>query len=401
MYLKLADRIIRTQIEGLHFVGCPRKSILYALNDHSFDLVETFLKGHEIDLESLPQDDQNLLNELLSEDFFKETLDAQHPARTAYLHITSLCNMNCIGCYSERDNRNKTGDLSLSDMKVVIDNLSKANVKTIIISGGEPFLRKDLIEIIQYIKQKEIRISCITNGLASIREYEAAMPYLDDLSFSLDGFSEESSTLRANAFADSNAKIKELSAKGLQIAIIFTLHKKNYTSYLNMVQLAKRYNIPYNFSLFTAIPNDGNNEYQFSDIDLLKLYEISDNDLAIADTPLSKSLSCSSCCGAGRTLVSVSSRGDVFPCHLMNEAEFKMGNALKDDINKLIIKTPKDGYYSVDRKEDCKGCDHAYLCGGGCLYRSYALYGDLNKKDQLCDLFKLSVARTIHKLMMA
>jgi len=82
------------------------------------------------------------------------------------LQITRHCNLKCIHC-CESD---QMPDNSIQKIKIIIDKLSNAGLKKICITGGEPFLRKDLTEILEYVFNKNIQITLSTNGFLIDKE---------------------------------------------------------------------------------------------------------------------------------------------------------------------------------------------------------------------------------------
>ena len=78
------------------------------------------------------------------------------PLQSAYLHVTHHCNLNCIGCYSAVDARNARRDLTLDELRGIIDALADAGCRHLVISGGEPFLRDDLPAIVAYARERGI-----------------------------------------------------------------------------------------------------------------------------------------------------------------------------------------------------------------------------------------------------
>lgn len=77
------------------------------------------------------------------------------------------CNIQCRGCY----NLYKTYVKPLSQIKSDIDlALKKRNLETITLLGGEPTLHPDLIEIMQYIKSKNVTCEMLTNGVAFLED---------------------------------------------------------------------------------------------------------------------------------------------------------------------------------------------------------------------------------------
>ena len=83
---------------------------------------------------------------------------------TLFFFITSNCNSRCKGCFYWK-NINKVKELSLEDIKVMFGRMPDIN--HISISGGEPFLRKDIVEICEvFAKGNNVKsITIPTNGL--------------------------------------------------------------------------------------------------------------------------------------------------------------------------------------------------------------------------------------------
>lgn len=72
--------------------------------------------------------------------------------------ITNRCNLMCKHCYAESNSRKPSEDLPLDTVKNVVDQLSDLGCVIIALAGGEPLMRKDLPQIIEYIKNKGIDV---------------------------------------------------------------------------------------------------------------------------------------------------------------------------------------------------------------------------------------------------
>lgn len=113
------------------------------------------------------------------------------------LEITKRCNLKCIHCdirkthetYSDIINK----EFSTSEVKEIIDSLKSFGTKYISISGGEPFLRKDIFELIEYIKNTGMGLHISTNGLLITKEVAKRINDLglNTVSISLDAVSPE------------------------------------------------------------------------------------------------------------------------------------------------------------------------------------------------------------------
>ena len=73
--------------------------------------------------------------------------------------ITPRCNMKCKHCLFFNNNcKDLKKELTTEEVFKIIDNVCKdTSVKAIWISGGEPLLRNDIVEICKYIKSKNIK----------------------------------------------------------------------------------------------------------------------------------------------------------------------------------------------------------------------------------------------------
>lgn len=93
------------------------------------------------------------------------------------IEIIQKCPNNCMHC-SSISGMNCKEFLKADLIKKVFDGLKKLNVDELSISGGEPFLHKDLVEIVKYGKQKGFRINIYTSGIM-LNEENEVIP-LDD-----------------------------------------------------------------------------------------------------------------------------------------------------------------------------------------------------------------------------
>ncbi|MBN1981624.1 MAG: radical SAM protein, partial [Chitinivibrionales bacterium] len=81
---------------------------------------------------------------------------------TAILEITKRCNASCDYCYI-KDNDSK--DLSTAEIKRIIDKLADAGILFLIFTGGDPFIRDDIIDILEYAVSKNFwKMTIMTNG---------------------------------------------------------------------------------------------------------------------------------------------------------------------------------------------------------------------------------------------
>ena len=110
---------------------------------------------------------------------------------------TDACTARCLHC-SSNSARRSPDELNTDEAKNLIDQLTAAGVIDFGISGGEPLLRRDMLEIIAHAKMRGMTVGIATNGakLTPARAQKLAELGLDRIQVSLDGFADQHDELR-------------------------------------------------------------------------------------------------------------------------------------------------------------------------------------------------------------
>lgn len=145
---------------------------------------------------------------------------------------TRTCNLNCIHCYSDSHNQKYEGELTTDDAKNLIDDLSSFGVPALLLSGGEPLMRKDLFELASYAKEKNLRMTLSTNGTLIDGENAKKIKELgfSYVGISLDGIGETNDFFRGSkgAFEKAKKAFKNCMAVNQKVGLRLTLTKHNY-----------------------------------------------------------------------------------------------------------------------------------------------------------------------------
>ncbi|MEN8906192.1 MAG: radical SAM protein [Clostridiales bacterium] len=116
--------------------------------------------------------------------------------KSANLIITSDCNMRCRHCYYSNDLKNIYEVKSyLKELKYIIDKLIMFGTEKFILTGGEATLSLDLLEVINYIKEKDGEVIIFSNGYNISNKI---IDCCDKFSLSLDGDRNQHNYLRNN-----------------------------------------------------------------------------------------------------------------------------------------------------------------------------------------------------------
>ena len=187
----LNENNVVCDVMGIHMIINTENGAVVGVDE---DGLEQYQRLSEVSA-SVPTD-QALYQFLMENEFISDSPFDKNRATimTAYIHVTNKCNLHCLGCYSDNEARNKGDDLSTEEMMRVLDELRSAGVENLVISGGEPLFRKDIVDLVKHAKEScgIERITLITNGTVGGREiYTGLAPYLDTMAVSLDTYAPE------------------------------------------------------------------------------------------------------------------------------------------------------------------------------------------------------------------
>jgi SynChlorMet cassette radical SAM/SPASM protein ScmE len=148
------------------------------------------------------------------------------------LEITSCCNARCRYCYYLNNQGVNYADLPTQRWLEFFEEASQAQVMQVCLSGGEPFLREDIFELIDGIVRCRMRYQVLTNGRSVTREVARrlkASGRLASIQVSLDGSRPETheSMRGEGSFAPALEAIRVLHDEKLPVTVRVTVHGQN------------------------------------------------------------------------------------------------------------------------------------------------------------------------------
>lgn len=300
------------------------------------------------------------------------------------LALTFNCQNNCVHCYT--GGPHKTDELTTEQWKKVIDRLHEIGVFIVTFTGGEPTLRDDLPQLLQYAQNKGIVTGLVTNGRRlKDKNYVKTLEKtgLDFVQITLESHKPEVHDLMTGtrgSWKDTIAGIKNIIPTKIYTTTNTTLSKHNTEDFLETISFIKQLGVAgfgCNSLIYSGKAPEISDEFAVP-IETLKelLPKVHDkaNQLGLKFQwytptqycrfdPVSLGLGVKSCT-AGMINMCVGPDGEVYPCQSYFES---LGNILKDDWQKiwnhpLAISIRKREY--VEPK--CKDCPQLQICGGGC-----------------------------------
>ncbi len=159
-------------------------------------------------------------------------------------NMTRRCNLKCIHCYSNSADIDYPDELTTEEGKKLIDDLAAFGSPVILFSGGEPLIRKDLLELARYATDKGMRAVISTNGTLITKEIAARLQKigLSYVGVSLDGLEKTHDRFRGKkgAFAAAIEGIRNCREAGIKVGIRFTVNKHNLADVPEMFQLLRK-----------------------------------------------------------------------------------------------------------------------------------------------------------------
>ncbi|MBR1886301.1 MAG: radical SAM protein [Schwartzia sp.] len=146
-------------------------------------------------------------------------------------NMTRTCNLRCRHCYMDADAHTHTGELTTAEAKKFIDDLAAFHVPALLLSGGEPLMRRDFFELAAYASARGVRPTLSTNGTlidgdAAEKIKAAGVAYVG---VSLDGPETVNDEFRGRkgAYGAAMRGIQNCVAAGQRVGLRFTINKAN------------------------------------------------------------------------------------------------------------------------------------------------------------------------------
>ena len=170
------------------------------------------------------------------------------PGPVVIWNLIRRCNLTCKHCYSISADKDFAGELSTDEVYKVLDDLKAFRVPALILSGGEPLLRPDILDIARRAKSMGFYTALSSNGTLIDAERCAQISEIgfDYVGVSLDGLGATHDKFRRmeGAFDLSLKGIRLCQEAGLKVGVRFTLTQDNFHDLPGLLQLVEDEGIP-------------------------------------------------------------------------------------------------------------------------------------------------------------
>jgi heme d1 biosynthesis radical SAM protein NirJ len=170
------------------------------------------------------------------------------PGPVVIWNLVRRCNLTCKHCYSISGDVDFPGELSTTEVNRVMDDLKAFRVPVLILSGGEPLLRRDIFEISTRAKAMRFYVGLSSNGTLID---EATADRIRDIGYdyvgvSLDGIGATHDRFRRKegAFEAALLGLRRLRDRGVKVGVRFTMTSDNADELPALLDLVEREQFP-------------------------------------------------------------------------------------------------------------------------------------------------------------
>jgi MoaA/NifB/PqqE/SkfB family radical SAM enzyme len=318
--------------------------------------------------------------------------------------------MHCIICSSD-GGRKGHSELSISELKTVVDDAKTIGLKTVILSGGEPLECRHTLNFIRYLKENDIEVHLYSCGnLESKRNIiplskslldQLKKLAIDKLIFSIHGPDQtihEAITTKAGSFTNLITSIRRAKECYLPVELHFVPVIQNYKSLPKVVKLATDLSIS-RISILRFVPqgrgsiNRERLEIANEEVFILKKILQTISSTPLIEVRLGTPFNCLSIdtptpCTAGINKATIRPDGLVFPCVSMKKIGLIRDPEDIGESNIIKIWNHSESFDIIRRlhKKTLKSCDSCQNtnCMSRCITQNYINSISDSNKDEYC-----------------
>lgn len=319
--------------------------------------------------------------------------------KIAFLELTSKCSLNCKHCINYRYDGK---DLDFRTVRLILEKLSQGGVEQIKITGGEPFDRDDLPEVVSRCEALGLKYIIYTNGIHVDGEWLHSLNHLESIRVSFDGYRHTHDYIRGSGNFDlvfDNLVDNVARFPNVHFTVNYTINKINYMQLVDLDNLLSENNLNVNINIGFikhAGRAVGNDSLVFSREEAMTAFPIIQNEILKCDhigtfSMLSKyyldNYSTKFGCPAGQEALFIARNGDVYPCGMLKgNKHFFCGNILIDSFDQIIgsdVICRMNSLAGMNSK--CTKCSaYQRICTGGCRGNAYNTLNDICGTDLNC-----------------
>ena len=321
---------------------------------------------------------------------------------TGSIELTHRCNLRCLHCYlGDQDaiGRNRDKELHTDQWTRILDEITEAGCLYLLITGGEPLLRRDFATIYSHAKRRGLLVTIFTNGTGITGEvldlFEDLPPHFVEISiYGATAATHEGITGVEGSYELCLKGIERLLASKIDLRLKTILMTRNSHEFHALEDMAKAHGVRFRFDaaifprlggdkapLRLRVPPREFVEKDLSDEERLKSwrdYFERARKYLVPDTLYN--------CGAGMTNFHIDPYGSLKPCLMVADIKYDLVQGSFSDGWRNVM--PRIRAKKMSPGHDCYQCDKIMMCG-----YCQGFFQLENDTDEACSQYLCTVGR--------
>jgi radical SAM protein with 4Fe4S-binding SPASM domain len=296
-------------------------------------------------------------------------------------------------------------ELTTEQWYAAFDGIKELGTETIIFTGGEPLMRKDVLDLARYANSIGLSSQLMTNAtLITEKNFDEVIDVFGGFALSLDSHVKDTNDfLRGRGAYDKTVRVmRMLQERERTFTIAAVITRYNVWDLPGLHEFALKEFGCNNVYPAPCIPNtqeeaellppveDYNRAMEQVAAVAEKHYGSNKRSLLeFHGVPVMHDH-----CGAAIAELSIDADGSVYPCSALHKPEFRGGNVTERSLVDIYRHSPVFDEIrgcTIDKIETCRDCEISNACGGGCRALAYNLHGSLYS----CNTFNCDYLRSI------
>ncbi|WP_158080469.1 PqqD family peptide modification chaperone [Alkalithermobacter paradoxus] len=296
------------------------------------------------------------------------------------LELTNSCQLRCVHCFNSsgimRDN-----ELTVNEFINIAQQFSELGTQTIFLTGGEPFIKKDVNKLIDFVAKEFSTVNIASNAYTLEEETIELISKHKNISIqvSIDGIENTHDKIRGvlGAYNKTIKNIKKLCEFKIPVAISFTMNDKNVNELEGVIKKAKEIGcIGVNIGLTSNsgrakqnnIPTKIAKDFASKLVESHNKFSTPDFfvGLDICETKIKdffESIEYANKCGAGYNVIHIFADGRVSMCPAIKK--INLGNVRNQSISEILQHNNIERVMNIPTptKDICGDCEQYNMCG--------------------------------------
>ncbi len=329
---------------------------------------------------------------------------ANTPPRWLLAELTYACPLQCPYCSNPLDYTKFNSELTTKNWKRVLKQAREMGAVQLGFSGGEPLVRPDLVELVEYARHLGFYTNLITSGygLDEAKILELKTAGLDHIQVSIQASSQELSDFIAGtqSFEHKQEVARLVKKHGYPMVLCVVIHRQNIHQMQAILEMAQTLGADYlelantqyygwaHVNRDVLLPT----KEQFDEAEKIaqafkekvagkmKIYYV------VPDFYENRPKACMN--GWGTTFLTIAPDGVALPCHSARDLPGLDCPNVKDfSVQEIWNESKAFNFFRGFEwmQEPCRSCDEKSKDFGGCRCQAYLLTGDMNATDPVCN----------------